>query len=209
MRGARTGRSDVAAIRLGEAEGKGMSAVVLGRVADSPGSANLSSTVGTGHRRDDATKCTFAMRLELACAFGLRVCEMIMIDPVQAHRGDCFVVDVCDTGVKLRRRIVLVEHPAQREAADKAVSLFRASTPLPGDLHGSYAARYQQIDRRCARVGVDLHQLRKPAAETMFPTHVRSALAGDEIEAVPDSFPPHRLGAAVPIGRSPARLSRM
>lgn len=150
-----------------------------------------------------------AMRLELACAFGLRVCEMIMIDPVRAHRGDCFVVDVRDTGIQLRRRIVLIEHPAQREAADKGSSLFRASTPLPGDLHGSYAARYQQMERRCARAGVDLHQLRKPAADTMFSAHASRALAGDEIEAVPSLFSSRRLGAAASIERSPERLSGM
>lgn len=142
-----------------------------------------------------------AMRLELACVFGLRVCEMIVIDPVQAHRGDCFVIDLRNTGVKSRRRIVLIEHPAQREAADKASALFRASTPLPGDLRGGYASRYQKLMRRCAQAGIDLHQLSKRTADAIFPSPARSGLAGEEIEAVPSPFPSRRSNAAGSIDR--------
>ena len=150
-----------------------------------------------------------AMRLELACVFGLRVCEMIMIDPVQAYRGDCFVIDLRNTGVRLRRRIVLIEHPAQRDAADKATSLFRRSTPLPEDLHGGYESRYQKLVRRCAHAGIDLHQLRKRTPDMIFPSPARSGLAAEEIVSVPAPFPSRRLSAAGSIERFTARLSEM
>lgn len=150
-----------------------------------------------------------AARLELAYRFGLRICELIMIDPVQADRGDCFVIDVRNTGVKLRRRIVLVEHEAQREAADKAKSLFRGSDPVPGDLHGGHAARYQQFMRRCARSGIDLHHLRQRGADTLFPRRVRSDLAEEEIGAAPLPLPSHRPGPDVPINRFVPRSAEM
>lgn len=150
-----------------------------------------------------------AMRLELACVFGLRICEMMMIDPVQANRGDCFVIDLRNSGVKLRRRIVMIEHPAQREAADKASSLFRVSTPLAGDLHGGYESRYTQLLRRCAQAAVDLHQLRKRTADTIFPSPARSGLAEEEIEAVPSPFTARRVSAAGSIERSTAQFTQM
>ncbi len=150
-----------------------------------------------------------AMRIELACVFGLRVCEMIMIDPVSAHRGDCFVIDLRDTGVKLRRRIVLIEDPAQRETADKASSLFRGTAPVAGDLHGSYAARYQQLMRRCLRAGVDLHNLRQHAVEIQFPSPVGSGSAEEQFETIPLPVPLSRSSALQSNDRSAARLSEM
>lgn len=148
-----------------------------------------------------------AMRLELACVFGLRVCEMIMIDPVQANRGDCFVIDLRNTGVRLRRRIVLIEHPAQREAADKARSLFRESASLPGDLQGDYESRYGKLMRRCARAGIDLHQLRKRSADMLFSVRTRSGFAEEEIEAVSAPLPSRVLSAAASIDRFTSRIS--
>lgn len=128
-----------------------------------------------------------AMRLELAWAFGLRICEMILIDPVEAHRGDCLVIDLRDSGIKLRRRVVAIEHPAQREAADRARSLFRVSSPLPGDLQGGYDSRHGRLSRLCVQAGVDLRQLRKRAAETTFPSRLHGEPAGRGIKPVPSS----------------------
>jgi TPR repeat protein len=150
-----------------------------------------------------------AMRLELASVFGLRVCEMTMINPVQAHRGDCFVVDLRETGFRLRRRIVLIEHPAQRDAADKASSLFRRSTPLPEDLHGGYESRYQMLVRRCAKAGIDLRQLGKRTPDVIYPSLACNGLAEDETEVVPSSFPSRRLSAVGSIEHFTARLSEM
>ncbi len=205
---------DVAAIRLlaeAERQGHDEAARVLDAAAyrvprlDDSLAAQWAQAIASMTR----LSVTVAARLELACAFGLRTCEMIMIDPVQAHRGDCFVVDLRNTGVKLRRRIVLIEQPAQREAADKASSLFRVSSPPPGDLHGTYAARYQKLTRRCAQAGVDLQQLRQRTVDLMFPAHARDGLIEEEIEAIPFPFPSPHFGAAVSVDGSTAQLSEM
>lgn len=150
-----------------------------------------------------------AARLELAYRFGLRICELIMIDPVQAYHGDCFVIDVSNAAVKLRRRIVLVEHEAQRDAADKAKSLFRGSGPVPGDLHGGRAARYQQLIRRCARNGIDLHQLRQCKADMLFPQPARGDLAKEEVGATPLSLPFRRSASAASNDRFAPRTPEM
>ena len=103
----------------------------------------------------------------------------------------------------------MIEYPAQREAADKASSLFCVSTPLPGDFHGGYESRYKQLLRRCAQAGIDPHKLRKRTAGMLFPSPARSGFAGEEIEAVASSFPSRRLSAAGSIDRSTARRSEM
>ena len=208
------GDPDVAAIRfLLEAEQHGH--VEAGRVLDAAGCRAPRCTESLTAKWAQAVAAMMplskpvAMRLELACVFGLRICEMIMIDPVQAHRGDCFVVDLHRAGIKLRRRIVLIELPAQRETADKASSLFRMSTPPPGDLHGTYTARYQQLMRRCARAGFDLHQLAKRASGMTFPLHADRELAEADIETVPSPLPTQGLGGTGPGDHSMSRLSAM
>ncbi len=104
-----------------------------------------------------------AMRLKLAGLFGLRVCELLMIEPDRAHRGNCLVLDLHHLGVKLRRRIIIVETEAQSEAADAAYSLFRAGSAAARDLHGGYLSRYHQFLRRCRRAGIEYRRLRNEA----------------------------------------------
>jgi len=96
-----------------------------------------------------------AMRMELAGVMGMRLCEMMFVDPVDAHRGDCFVIDLHPVGIRSRRRIVLIEHQAQREVADRARSLFAAAGPLAEDFQGDYDSRYFRFERLCARGGID------------------------------------------------------
>jgi len=211
-----TGRddADVAAIRfLAEAERQGhaQAARVLDAAACRAPRYGAAQAVQWAQAIDSMARLSVpvAMRLELACVFGLRVWELIMIDPVQAHRGDCFVIEVRNTGVKSRRRIVLIEHPEQRETADKARALFRGSTPLPGDFRGGYASRYQKLMRRCAQAGVDLHLLSKRTADMIFPSHARSGLAEEEIEAVSPPFPSQRSRATGSIDRSTAQRPEM
>ncbi len=109
-----------------------------------------------------------AMRIELAGALGLRIGELLFVDPVEACRGDCFVVDLRRAGIKLRRRVVLVESPAQREAAEKARSLFAVASPLSGDLSGDYVSRHGKFSRLCARAGIGLGLFRPRAASAYY-----------------------------------------
>lgn len=102
-----------------------------------------------------------AMRMELASVMGLRLNEMMFVDPVDAHRGDCFVINLRSAGVRPRRRIVLIEHQAQSEVADRvkafftaASSLFTTAGSLPEDLQGDYDSRYLKLGRLCARAGI-------------------------------------------------------
>lgn len=103
-----------------------------------------------------------AMRMELASVMGLRLYEMMFVDPVDAHRGDFFYINLRSAGVRPRRRIVLIEHPAQREVADRvksffiaAGSLFTTTGSLPEDLQGDYDSRYLKLGRLCASAGID------------------------------------------------------
>lgn len=105
-----------------------------------------------------------AIRMELASVMGMRLYEMMFFDPVDAHRGDCFVIDLRFAGVRPRRRIVLIEHPAQSEVADRAKafftaagSLFAAAGSLPEDLQGDYDSRYLKLGQLCARAGIAHH----------------------------------------------------
>lgn len=109
-----------------------------------------------------------ATRMELASAMGLQISEMLLIDPVSAYRRDCLVVDLRHAGVRSRRRVVLVENAIQREVIEKAVRLFAVSNPLPGDLVGSYRARYKVFTRLCARAGIDLQLFKRNTADTQF-----------------------------------------
>ncbi|MFA6312278.1 MAG: hypothetical protein WC681_12415 [Sterolibacterium sp.] len=96
-----------------------------------------------------------AMRMELAGVMGMRLCEMMFVDPVDAHRGDCFVVDLHPVGIRSRRRVVLIEHQAQREVADRARSLFASADSTKEDLVGDYDSRYFRFERLWARAGID------------------------------------------------------
>lgn len=109
-----------------------------------------------------------ATRMELASAMGLQISEMLLLDPVSAYRRDCLVVDLRQAGIRSRRRVILVENAIQREVIKKVVRLFAVSNPLPGDLVGSYRARYKVFTRLCARAGIDLQLFKRKTADTRF-----------------------------------------
>ncbi|CAG0991193.1 Secretory immunoglobulin A-binding protein EsiB [Geobacteraceae bacterium] len=127
-----------------------------------------------------------AARMELASAMGLQISEMLLIDPVSAYRKDCLVVDLRQAGVRSRRRVVLVENAIQREIVEKAVRLFAVSNPLPGDLVGSYRARYKVFTRLCARAGIDLQLFKRNTADTRFNL---GSIGGSSTVAVGSSMP--------------------
>jgi hypothetical protein len=82
--------------------------------------------------------------------------------------------------------VVLVENAIQREIVEKAVRLFAVSNPLPGDLVGSYRARYKVFTRLCARAGIDLQLFKRNTADTRFNL---GSIGGSSTVAVGSSMP--------------------
>jgi len=153
---------DVAAIRfLADAQRQGHAQA--SRALDaavcrvSPPSGQIAARWGCAVAAMTPISLPVATRIELASVMGMRLCEMMFVDPVDAHRGDCFVIDLHAAGIRSRRRIVLIEHQAQREVADRARSLFASAGPLAEDLQGDYDSRYFRFERLCAHVGIDRH----------------------------------------------------
>ena len=91
------------------------------------------------------TSAPVAMRLEVARALGLKRHEMLLFDPIRGDRGSCFVVDLKPAYKKANRVIVVIERPEQREVIERAKLLFSVSSLLPGDLAGSYRARFRRL----------------------------------------------------------------
>jgi len=61
-----------------------------------------------------------ATRLELRDALRLHLIEALLIDPGNSDRGCCLVVSGSEKVGQSRRRLVLIEGPAQRSALDRA-----------------------------------------------------------------------------------------
>lgn len=117
-----------------------------------------------------------ATRIELASVMGLRVSEMLLIDPIDASRGNYFVVDLRRVGIRCRRRVILIEHRLQREVIEKAKSLFSIAHPLPGDLIGNYRSRYKKFTQLCIRadIGHQLFARTTPDASASIPASEKS-----------------------------------
>lgn len=101
-------------------------------------------------RRDER----LAVRLRLGRALGLTTRELLLIDPLQADRGDCFLVDFRALRLQPRRRIILVETPGQRTAIDEAKHLLGGHDEPPANWAREYRARYRKLRRLCRQAGL-------------------------------------------------------
>ncbi len=151
--------TDVAAAKwLLEAasQGHAEASKLLARVArlvpqpEEPLASAWSDAITTiGHR-----SAPVAMRLELARALGLKRHEMLLFDPIKGDRGNCVVIDPKPAYKKANRVIVVIERPEQREVIERAKLLFSVSNALPGDLNGSYRARFRRLSYLFERTGL-------------------------------------------------------
>lgn len=96
-----------------------------------------------------------AVRLELACAFGLRLREALIVDPLAANRGNCLLVDLRGVHKRASRRIVLVRNSQQREALERAKRVLQFREEERGATTEKYRRRHRALIAVCARLNID------------------------------------------------------
>ena len=104
--------------------------------------AQLNNPSG-GHTEID---CPFlAARLVLAQAFGLSMAEALMIDPIQADRTHCLCVDIRAQRPRAPRRLIMINHAAQRRALEQCQRIFTAPKNGMAHAEGSYRQRAYRL----------------------------------------------------------------
>lgn len=99
------------------------------------------------HRIADC-EVMLSARLELAAHFGLSRVETLLIDPAQADRGHCLVLNISGAYGRSKRRLVLVRTEAQRAVLDRVSRLFRNIDCGPDGPEGSYRKRLYRLNAR-------------------------------------------------------------
>lgn len=86
-----------------------------------------------------------AARLELAEVFGLSRAETLLLDIAKADCGHCLVIDIRSSYGRSKRRLVMVETAAEREALDRIVKVFEGIDGGPGGPEGNYRQRLYRL----------------------------------------------------------------
>ncbi|MBZ2206009.1 tetratricopeptide repeat protein [Massilia soli] len=86
-----------------------------------------------------------AARLELAQLFGLSRAEALLLDVARADCGHCLVIDIRSSYGRSKRRLVMVETAAEREALDRLVRVFDGIDGGPGGPEGNYRQRLYRL----------------------------------------------------------------
>ena len=86
-----------------------------------------------------------AARLELAGLFGLSRAEALLLDVARADCGHCLVIDIRGSYGRSKRRLVMVETRAEREALDRLVKVFDGIDGGPGGPEGNYRQRLYRL----------------------------------------------------------------
>ena len=121
------------------AQGCAEARAALGRIAPrEPGRLPARPVVPAAHP-------LLAARLELAEVFGLSRAEALLLDVVQADRGHCLVIDIRSSYGRSKRRLVMVETAAEREALDRIVKAFDGIDGGPGGPEGNYRQRLYRL----------------------------------------------------------------
>lgn len=136
------------------AQGCGEARAMLGRIAPrEPGRLPARLVLAAAHP-------LLAARLELADLFGLSRAEALLLDVARADRGHCLVIDIRSSYGRSKRRLVMVETAAEREALDRIVKAFDGIDGGPGGPEGNYRQR--------------LYRLKTVAPEACLDTEVES-----------------------------------
>ena len=86
-----------------------------------------------------------AARLELAELFGLSRAEALLLDVARADCGHCLEIDIRSSYGRSKRRLVMVETAAEREALDRLVKVFDGIDGGPGGPEGNYRQRLYRL----------------------------------------------------------------
>lgn len=87
-----------------------------------------------------------AARLELAALFGLSRTEALLLDISAADRGHCLLIDVRAARPRSRRRLILLDTAAQRQALEKIMRLFGNVDSGVAGPEGSYRQRLYRLN---------------------------------------------------------------
>ena len=93
----------------------------------------------------DRSHPLLAARLELAAQFMLSRAEALLLDVVAADRGHCLVIDIRASYGRSKRRLVLVETPAERQVLDRITRLFEGIDVGPSGPEGNYRQRLYRL----------------------------------------------------------------
>ncbi len=96
-----------------------------------------------------------AWRLRAMAAFGLRMGEMMFLDPARSDRGFCLVFGL-ETGVARKvARLVRIAGAGERRLLGEMAVALAAPEAVRGDFCGSYKQRYQKLAWLGRRYGID------------------------------------------------------
>lgn len=143
------------------AQGEQESAALLGKIAP-PRTPNpwAQRALRLLSRELTLSQPFLAARIEMAAMFGLTRAECLLLDPKQADRGHCLVVDIRAVYGRSKRQLLLVENGAPRQLLDRLGRLFDDVDCSASGPEGNYR-------QRLYRLKTSLPQLAEDEAETV------------------------------------------
>ncbi|MES2130320.1 MAG: hypothetical protein V4463_23875 [Pseudomonadota bacterium] len=100
-----------------------------------------------------------AARLELGAIFRLTRAEALLLDVKAADQGHCLVVDIRASYGRSKRRLVMVETAAQRQALDRIVRSFEQVDAGPNGPEGNYRQRLYRLKTLAPEVLEEQYEL--------------------------------------------------
>jgi uncharacterized protein len=119
----------------------------LRKIAPRPDTPAYTETgqLAAGSASLSTTHPLLAARLELAALFRLSRAEALLLDVQAADQGHCLVIDIRSSYGRSKRRLVLVETAAERQALDRIVRVFDNIDCGPTGPEGNYRQRLYRL----------------------------------------------------------------
>lgn len=119
---------------------------LLHKIAPRPATTPYTETGRlAGHAGLPGTHPLLGARLELAALFNLTRAEALLLDVATADQGHCLVIDIRASYGRSKRRLVMVETAAERQALDRIVQLFEQVDCGPAGPEGNYRQRLYRL----------------------------------------------------------------
>jgi len=128
------------------AQGARAAVELLRKIAPRPVTAPYTETGHlAGHAGLPGSHPLLGARLELAALFNLTRAEALLLDVATADQGHCLVIDIRASYGRSKRRLVMVESAAERQALDRIVQLFEQVDCGPAGPEGNYRQRLYRL----------------------------------------------------------------
>lgn len=128
------------------AQGAREAVELLRKIAPRPLTAPYTETGRlAGHAGLPGSHPLLGARLELAALFNLTRAEALLLDVATADQGHCLVIDIRASYGRSKRRLVMVETAAERQALDRIVQLFEQVDCGPAGPEGNYRQRLYRL----------------------------------------------------------------